>query len=101
MATTDVRDALVKAGVDQDAAIEIQRRLQRRNEPSAMSILVGATATGFGLLAIGVGWVKSDVGELGTRIDSVETRLAGDIHGLSERLIRIETLLDERLPNKR
>ena len=99
--TTDLRDALVKAGVDQDAAIEIQRRLQRRSGPSAMSILVGATAAGFGLLAIGIGWVKSDVGELRTRIDSVETRLASDIHSLSERLTRIETLLDERLPDKR
>ena len=38
--TTDVRDALVKAGVDQDAAIEIQRRLRHRGGPSAMSILI-------------------------------------------------------------
>jgi len=42
------------------------------------------------------------------RIDAVETRLAGDIAdlservgGLSERMTRIETLLEERLPPRR
>ena len=105
--TTDVRDALVKAGVDQDAALEIQRRLERRSGPSAMSILVGATAAGFGLLAIGIGWVKSDVAELRTelrteiaanreQIDAVADR----VDAISERLTRIETLLEERLPER-
>ncbi len=110
--TPDIHDALVKAGVDDDAATDIARRLTRRAGPSAMSILTAATLAGFGLLAIGIGWVKSDMGELRAelrteiaanraRIDAVETRLAGDIADLSERMTRIETLLDERLPPRR
>ena len=35
------------------------------------------------------------------RIDAVETRLSGDIANVSERLTRIETLLEERLPARR
>ncbi|MXZ22015.1 MAG: hypothetical protein F4Y84_15670 [Caldilineaceae bacterium SB0665_bin_25] len=109
MATpTDVRDALVKADVEEDAALEIQRRPERRSGPSAMSILVGATAAGFGLLAIGIGWVKSDVAETRTelrgeiaanreRIDVVADR----VDAVSERPARIETLLEERLPERR
>ena len=110
--TPDIHDALVKAGVDDDAATDIARRLTRRAGPSAMSILTAATLAGFGLLAIGIGWVKSDMGELRAelrteiaanraRIDAVETRLAGDIADLSERMTRIETLLEERLPPRR
>ncbi len=55
MATTipDVQDVLVKAGVPEDAASEITRRLERRGSPSSMSILIGATLAGFGLLAVG------------------------------------------------
>ena len=35
------------------------------------------------------------------RIDAIEVRLAGDIADLSERMTRIETLLEERLPPRR
>ena len=113
MATTipDVQDALVKAGVPEDAASEITRRLERRGSPSSMSILIGATLAGFGLLAVGIGWVKSDVGQVRTeihvsrglveanrdRIDAVNARVGEN----TERLIRIETLLEERLPERR
>ncbi len=117
MATTihDVQDALVKAGIAEDAASEIARRLERRGSPSSMSILIGATVAGFGLLAIGIGWVKSDVGQLRNeirteihvsrelvaanrdRIDAVNVRVGEN----TERLIRIETLLEERLPERR
>lgn len=43
MATTipEVHDALVKAGIAEDAALEITRRLERRSSPSSMSILIG------------------------------------------------------------
>ena len=114
MATTtpNFHDALVKAGVDEEAATAMAARLERRTGPSAMSILIAATLAGFGLLAIGIGWIKSDMGQLRVelrteiaanrdRIDAVETRLAGDIADLSERMTRIETLLEERLPPRR
>ena len=106
MATTipDVQDALVKAGIPEDAASEITRRLERRGSPSSMSILIGATLAGFGLLAVGIGWVKSDVGQVRVevnanrdRIDVVNERVSEN----TEHLIRIETLLQERLPERR
>lgn len=113
MATTtpDVQDAPVKAGVPEDAASEITRRLERRGSPSSMSILIGATLAGFGLLAVGIGWVKSAVGQIRTeihvsrslveanrdRIDAVNARVGEN----TERLIRIETLLEERLSERR
>ena len=55
------------------------------------------TLTGFGLLAIGIGWVRSDIGELRTEIAANRDR----IDNVSERLTRIETLLEERLPERR
>ena len=70
------------------------RRVERRSGPSAMSILIGAVIGGFGLLAIGIGWVKSDV-------QAVDTRLSGLETSVSERLTRIETILEERLPARR
>lgn len=101
--TLDVQDALVKAGVVEDAALEITRRLERGRSPSSMSILIGATLAGFGLLAVGIGWVKSDVGQVRVdvqanrdRIDAVNARVSEN----TERLIRIETLLEERLPDR-
>lgn len=117
MATvTDVRDALVRVGVDQDAASEIQRTIERRNGPSALSILAGATIAGFSLLGIGLGWVKSDVSELRTELrtelraefrteisanrDRLEA-VADGVDANSERLTRIEILLEERLPERR
>ena len=117
--TPDIHDAMVKVGIDEDAATAITRRLERRAGPSAMSILIAATLAGFGLLAIGIGWVKSDIGELRTelqseagqfrteiaanrdRIDAVGERLATFETSVSERLTRIETLLEERLPARR
>ena len=98
--TTDVRDALVKAGVDQDAAFEIQRRLERRSGPTAMSILVGATAAGCGLLAIGIGWVKSDIAETRTELRAEIAASRERIDAVADRLTRIETLLEERLPER-
>ncbi|MCY4430296.1 MAG: hypothetical protein OXC11_07885 [Rhodospirillales bacterium] len=69
-----------------------------------MSILIGATLTGFSLLVVGIGWVKSDVGQVRVevsanrdRIDAVNERVSEN----TEHLIRIETLLEERLPERR
>ena len=110
MATTtpNIHDALVKAGVDEDAATAMAERLTRRDGPSPMSILTGTTIIGFIVLALGLTWLKHDLRELRTeivanrdRIDGVGTRLSGEIQSLSERLTRIETLLEERLPARR
>ena len=69
-----------------------------------MSILIGATLAGFSLLVVGIGWVKSDVGQVRVevnanrdRIDAVNARVSEN----TEHLIRIETLLEERLPERR
>ena len=100
-----------KAGIAEDAASEATRRLERRGSPSAMLILVGATLAGFGLLAIGIGWVKSAVSQVRAeihvnrglveanrdRIDAVNARVGEN----TERLIRIETLLEERIASRR
>ena len=103
MATTtpNFHDALVKVGVDEDTATAMAKRLERRAGPSAMSILIAATFAGFGLLAIGIGWVKSDIGELRTEIAANRDRLSAFETSVSERLTRIETLLEERLPARR
>ena len=97
----------------------MEERLTRRDGPAAMSILTGTTIIGFIVLAIGIGWVKSDIGELRTelqseagqlrteiaanrdRIDAVGERLSTFETSVSERLTRIETLLEERLPARR
>ena len=100
--TPDVHDALIKAGIDRPAADELMRRLERRSGPSAMSILIGAVICGFGLLAIGIGWVKSDVHAVDARLSNLDTSISERISSLevsmSERLTRLETLLEERLP---
>ena len=100
--TPDVHDALIKAGIDRAAVDELMRRLERRSGPSAMSILIGAVIGGFGLLAIGIGGVKSDIQAVDARLSSLDTSISERISSLevsmSERLARIETLFEERLP---
>lgn len=109
--TPDLHDALVQAGVHEDAAAKIARKIERRPGPSASSILVGTVIGGFGLLAIGIGWVRSDVqdvrSELRTeiaanrdRIDALSERVSSLEVSMSERFTRIETLLEERLPER-
>ena len=107
MATTtpDLHDALVQAGVHKDAAARIARGIERRPGPSALTILAGTVIGGFALLAIGIGWVKSDIQnvrtELRTEIAANRERITSLEVSMSERLTRIETLLEERLPERR
>ena len=67
---------------------------------------------GFTLLTFVSGWFMFEASQqraylrvaidaVNERIDAVEARLAGDIAGLSERMTRIEALLEERLPPRR
>ena len=97
----DVHDALVKAGVDQAAANAIARGLVRPAGPSAMSILTAATLAGFTLLGIGLGWVKSDLADVRIELRAEINAVNGRLSGVEERLTRIETLLEERLPAHR
>ena len=100
MTTTapDVHDALVKAGVDQAVANAIARGLARPTGPSAMSVLTAATLAGFTLLGLGLGWVKSDLADVRTELRTEINAVNGQLSSVGERLTRIETLLDERLP---
>ena len=110
MATTtpDLHDALVQAGVHEDAAAKIVRGIERRPGPFAPSILVGTLIGGFVLLAIGLGWVRSDVQDVHSGLRAVRTEIAAlgerasarEI-AMSERLTRIGVLLEERLPERR
>lgn len=95
----DGEDARVTARISQDAASEITWRLERRGSLSSTSVPIGGRLGGFGLLAVRIGWVKSDVGQVRTeihvnrglvetnrdRIDAVNARVGEN----TERLIRI------------
>ena len=70
------------------------------------------TALGFTLVTVVFSWFMFEASQQRSelraaieanrdRIDAVEVRLAGDIADLSERMTRIETLLEERLPPRR
>ena len=76
----------------------------RRRGPST------ATWAGFGLailiavltwLATSIDANRDRIDAVGERITGVETRLSNEIGNVSERLTRIETLLEERLPARR
>ena len=115
MATIDLHSTvqdLEAAGADPQLAAAIAagiaRAAPRQSGPSSIGILAAATGFGFALLTAGMGWLLVEIhanrGLIEAnrdRIDAVETRLSGEIQGLSERLTRIETLLDERLPPRR
>ena len=81
------------------------RRVERRTGPPAMSILIGAVIGGFGLLATGIGWVKSDVQAVNPHLSTLESSLSERISSLavttSGRFTRIETLLEQPLPERR
>ena len=122
MASTHVQtaiDDLEAAGADPKLAAAIARNIGPRNGPSPIGILTAATALGFTLITVVFGWFmveashqrtdlrteitanRDRIDAVGERITGVETRLSGDIANVSERLTRIETLLEERLPARR
>ena len=88
------------------------RATPRQSGSSSISILATVTALGFTLLTVVFSWFMFEASQQRSdlraaieanrdRIDAVEFRLAGDIAELSERMTRIETLLEERLPPRR
>ena len=110
MATTtpDLHDALVQAGVHKDAAARIASRIERPPLLSSTSILIAAIIAGFGMLTTGVAWVRSDVQDVRSevaanrdRIDALSERISSLEVSISGRFTRIETLLEERLPERR
>ena len=112
MATTtpDLHDARVQAGVHKDAAAGIARGIERRAllPPWSVSILITAIIAGFGTLTVSIDWVRSDVQDIRAevaanrdRIDALNERISSLEVGMSGRLTRIETLLEERLPERR
>lgn len=91
---------------------DIARALGRQRGPSAVTILATATALGFVLLTSVSGYFLNDAIQERTqirsaieanrdRIDAVNERISALDVRMSERLTRIETLLEERLPERR
>ena len=119
MATVDLHSTaqdLEAAGADPQLAAAIAagiaRVAPRRSGPSSISILATAMVFGFTLLTVVSGWFMFEASQqradLRTaiegnrdRIDALSDRVSGLEVSMSERLTRIETLLEERLPPRR
>ena len=56
---------------------------------------------GLAILIAILAWIATGIDAANRRVINVETPLSGDIAGLSEQLTRIETLHEERLPERR
>ena len=116
---SNIQDALVQAGVSDQAAAAIARGIERPTGPSPTGILAAATALGFAVLTFAMGWLlleihanrtlieanRDRIDAVGERVTATETRLSDRLStfetSVSERLTRIETLLEERLPARR
>jgi len=100
MATPDVQTTihdLEAAGADPKLAAAIARAVRRQTGPSPIGILAVATALGFTLLTAGMGWLLLEIHANRSLIETNRDR----IEAVNERLTRIETLLEERLPERR
>ena len=116
MTTVDMQPTaqnLEAAGADPRLAAVLAESLarasaQRDRGPSPISVLAAVTGFGFAMLTAAMGWILFEVHANRDlikanrdRIDAVQTRLSGEIQNVSERLTRMETLLEERLPPRR
>ena len=119
---TTVQD-LEAAGADPRLAAAIAQGIARaapvRGGVTAINFLAAATGLGFMLITVVFGWFMVEASQqradlragieanrdridaVNDRVATLDTRLSGDIARLSERLARIETLLEERLPERR
>ena len=90
----------------------VDMRTAARDASSGTYMLAAGTGLGFMLLTAVFGWSMSEASPLrsdlltaieanGDRIDALADRVAGLEVSMSERLTRIETLIDERLPPRR
>ena len=116
MATVDVHTTvqdLEAAGAGPKLAAtvaeEIARAAPRNSGPTSIGILATATALGFVLITVVFGWFMPEASQQRSdlriaieanrdRIDAVNDRIARLDTTVSERFVRIETLLEERLP---
>lgn len=77
---------------------------ERHGSPSSRSILIGAIFAEFGLLAVGIGQVKNGIRQVRIEVQANSDRVDAVDECVSENsycLIRVETLLEERLPERR
>ena len=100
-ASRGIREARIGAGIEQPAADAFLRRLNRRAGPAAMSILIGAVIGGFGLIAVGMSRIKNDVEAVEAGPGAVETGISTPEVRMTDDFTRIETILEERLPERR
>ena len=90
----------------------IDMRTAARDDSSGIYMLAAATGLGFMLLTAVFAWFMSEaswqrsdlltaIEANGDRIDALADHVSGLEVSMSERLTRIETLIDERLPPRR
>jgi len=112
MATIDVHTTvqdLEAAGADPKLAAAIAQGIARstptRGGSASVNILATATGLGFTLITVVFGWFMIEASQqradLRDRIDALGNRVSSLEVSMSERLTRMETLLEERLPERR
>ena len=108
MASIDVQRTaghLEAAGADSKLAVAIAegiaRAAPRQTGPSSIGISATATAPGFTFLAVVFGWSMSEASQQRSDLRVAIEANRDRIEAGNERLTRIETLLDERLPPRR
>ena len=107
MATIDLHSTvqdLEAAGADPQLAAAIAagiaRAAPRQGGPSSIGILATATALGFTLLTVVFGWFMFEASQQRSDLRVAIEANRDRIEVGNERLTRIETLLEERLPRR-
>ena len=108
MATIDVHTTvqdLEAAGADPKLAAAIAQGIARaapaRGSASGINILAAATGLGFTLITVVFGWFMVDASQQRADLRASVERVSERVAGVESRLARIETLLEERLPERR
>ena len=107
MATSDLHSTvqdLEAAGADPQLAAAIAAGIARaaphQGGPSSIGILATATALGFTLLTVVFGWFMFEASQQRSDLRVAIEANRDRIEVGNERLTRIETLLEERLPRR-
>ena len=95
--STNLHDNLIEAGFDAKQATVLAHAIATPVPPAA----IGTVGAGVYKNGHRIDNNRDRIDAVHERITAVETRLSGDIANISERLTRIETLLEERLPARR
>ena len=103
--STNLHNDLIEAGFDAKQATVLAHAIAAPVPPAApiwpIPVIAAVLVAAIGIVGGGVYKNGDRIDANRDRIDAVETRLSGDIANVSERLTRIETLLEERLPARR